>query len=93
MGGFTIMVLAAAKYRYNPDDFQNMFGLSEDLEGFYNSLERYKKQSSFENRIHFMNAWEDVFFSIKHREVEGILNPVFASELRDYLEDIANDKL
>ena len=85
------MVVASTRYKYNPDDFQNMFGLSEDLTAFYNSLEKYKQHSTFENRIDFLNAWEDVFFSIKHREVEGVLNPIFASELRAYLEDIAND--
>ena len=83
--------MVLTQYKYNPNDFNNMFGLSEDLTGFYNSLERYKEHDTFENKIEFFNAWEDVFFSIKHREVEGILNPVLASKLRAYLEDIAND--
>jgi len=34
---------------------------------------------------------EDVFFTIKHREVEGFINPSAASELREYLEELIND--
>ena len=84
------MASASAKYKYNPEDFRNMYGLSEDLAAFYKLLERYKESNTFVNRMEFLNAWEDVFFSIKHREVEGRLNPVVASEIRAYLEEIAN---
>ena len=69
------MVVASSRYKYNPDDFHNMYGLSEDLTGFYNSLERYKEHDTFENRIHFLNAWEDVFFFDKAQGSRGDIEP------------------
>ena len=35
--------------------------------------------------------WENLFFTIKHREVEGAFSPVDASEIRNYLEGLMYD--
>jgi len=78
-------------YKYNPEDFKNTLGMSEDLITFYRLLEIYYKDRTEHSWFPLKKHWEDLFFTIKHREVEGFLNPVFAQEIRDYLEELAND--
>jgi len=78
-------------YKYKPENFRNMPFLVEDFQAFYKSREEYKKNQSFENKFTFRQFWETLFFSIKHREVEGYLDPATAQEMRDYLEELAND--
>jgi hypothetical protein len=36
---------------------------------------------------------ETVFFTIKHWETEGVLSPIDAVELREYLGEIMHDKI
>lgn len=84
-------VVEQGKYRFNPENFRGMLNLSDELEAFYSLLEKYKKDSSLENRFAFRKHWEDLFLTIKHREIEGFLNPVVADEIRMYLEELAND--
>lgn len=79
-------------YKYNPRDFIGMPSLLEDLSGFYEMLEIYRKdKNSTTDWLNFRRQWENVFFSIKHREVEGCLDTATAQEIRDYLEELAND--
>jgi len=78
-------------YKFNPDNYHGILGLSEGLSNFYNSFEIYRDNKSKENWFGFRRKWEDVFFTIKHRETEGNLNPVTANEMRDYLEVLIND--
>jgi len=78
-------------YRYNPEDFKNILGLSDDLSTFYKLYEIYKKDKSENNWFTLKKHWEDLFFTIKHREVEGFLTPFDAQEIREYLEELAND--
>ena len=85
------VVLEDVRYKYMPKDFEGMSDLPEDLEAFYKTLEIYKESDLFVDRVEFREAWETLFFSIKHREVEGYLNPALASELRSYLAEVAND--
>jgi hypothetical protein len=78
-------------YKYNPDDFEGMLGLPDDFRNFYKFLEIYLENRSRENWFEFRRHWETLFFSIKHRTVEGFLNPADAQEMRTYLEELAND--
>ena len=78
-------------YKYNPDDFKGVLNLPGELRVLYNLLENYKEDSSDYNWYALKKHWEDVFFTIKHREVEGFINPSAASELREYLEELIND--
>ena len=77
-------------YRYSPEDFSGLLGLPGELRVFYEQLELFKKDSTDDNWFDLKKHWEDLFFTIKHREVEGFLNPIAASELRGYLEELVN---
>ena len=77
-------------YKYNPDDFTEMLGLSDELITFYKLHEIYNNAKTTTNWFTLKKHWEDLFFTIKHREIEGFLNPVIAQEIRDYLEELAN---
>ena len=78
-------------YKYNPEDFREMLGLSDELIAFYELHEKYKKNKTTRNRFALEKYWGDLFFTIKHRQVEGFLSPVTADEIRTYLEDLIND--
>ena len=77
-------------YKYNPEDFIGLLNLPGELRILYSLIEKYKVDSSDYNWFVMKKHWEDVFFTIKHREVEGFLNPSTASELRKYLEELIN---
>jgi len=77
-------------YKYNPEDFRGMLNLSDELYAFYKLYEIYNKNKTQHNRFAFEKHWEDLFFTIKHREVEGFLNSVLADEIRNYLGELAS---
>jgi len=77
-------------YKYDPNTFSDVLNLSHDLSNFYTALEKYHADKSLENRFFLKNQWSDLFFTIKHREVEGFLNPVEAHDIRFYLEELVN---
>ena len=83
----------ATTYRYNPVDFMKMKRMPEDLSGFYSRLEEYSSVPTDENLWHLRNQWEILFFTIKHREVAGFLNPAQADEMRKYLEELVNERV
>lgn len=78
-------------YKYNPEDFKGMLGLPQELKTFYRLHENYEKNKTDRNRFALENHWENLFFTVKHREVEGFLNPVVANEIRGYLEELLYD--
>ena len=78
-------------YKYNPDDFNGILGLPNELSLFYRLYETNKKERTQNSWFALRKHWEDLFFTIKHREVEGLLNPADAQEIREYLEVLAND--
>jgi hypothetical protein len=77
-------------YKYNPDDFIGVLNMPDGLRNFYKFHEAYLADGSRPNWFEFRRHWEDLFFVIKAREVEGNLNPVTAGEIRNYLEVLAN---
>ena len=83
---------ALAKYKYNPDDFAHLPSLHDELAKFYSLSETYKaeKTKSAKSDLEY-HWWEHLFFTIKHREVEGSLSPVDAADIRNYLEDFLYD--
>jgi len=83
--------MSTQKYKYQPEDFRDMQLLGEDIENYYNALSEYKANESLQNRFAFLDKWETLFFSIKHREVEGLISPSFAEEMRVYMEDLTCD--
>ena len=36
-------------------------------------------------------AWNNLFFSVKHRLVEGVITERFGEDLKNYVEDLMND--
>ena len=85
------MSLILNKYKYNPDDFKGLLNLSDDLNTFYELFERYKNSDSQDDWYYLLKHWGDLFFTIKHREVEGFLDPVTANDIRGYLEALLYD--
>jgi len=80
-----------SSYKYDPDDFTGILGLPYELGVFYRLYETDKNEKTQTSRLALKKHWEDLFFTIKHREVEGFLNPVDAQDIRAYLEVLAND--
>jgi len=80
-----------AVYRYNPDDFRGILGVPEELNYFYELLETYRENKSDDTWFPLRRHWEDLFFLIKARGVEGNLHPVMAQEMQGYLEVLVND--
>ena len=78
-------------YKYEPKDFRGMLNLSDDLSTFYELLERYKRGKYRDNWYYLRKHWEDLFFTIKHREIEGRLDPTTAYDIRGYLEELLYD--
>jgi hypothetical protein len=78
-----------SKYKYNPSDFTEMPCLADELSQFYCLLEIYIAEKTMSAKLDLeYHWWENLFFTIKHREVEGSLSPVDANELRHYLEEL-----
>jgi hypothetical protein len=81
---------AQSTYRYNPNDFQGILGLPDELNNFYALYEEQANNRTQESVFAFERHWENLFFTLKHREVEGYLNPVLAADIRMYLEELAS---
>jgi len=76
------------KYKYNPSDFTTMPCLADELSKFYSLFEAYSLDKTNATKLDLdYHWWENLFFTIKHREVEGSLSPVDAGEMRHYLEE------
>ncbi|MDR0221778.1 MAG: hypothetical protein LBI54_10300 [Lachnospiraceae bacterium] len=78
-------------YKFNPDDFAGMLGIKEDLTGFYEAREKYLCNKTTENKFVFLGCAESLFFSIKHRALEGFITQTEAFELREHMEGLLND--
>ena len=85
------MDVSNSGYKYSPEDFNGILGLPGELAVFYKLYETDKKENTRDSRFALKKHWEDLFFTIKHREVEGFLNPIDAQEIRAYLEVLVND--
>ena len=46
---------------------------------------------TFSKKMDLFSCWQDIYFSIKHREVEGFLDPATAADMRIYTEELYND--
>ena len=86
-----IMLNGQYQYKYNPDDFRGMPLIGEDIMQFYKALETSRLEDSEYTRNNLELLWEDLFFSIKHREVEGHIAPSLASSMRKYFEGLLYD--
>ena len=79
-------------YKYEPERFKDILGLCDDLSVFYSLHAKYKQSNSKEDKFNLENHWENLlFFTIKHREIEGYLSPSMASDIRIYCEELLYD--
>ena len=78
-------------YEFKPEDFRDVLGLSEELSNFYRTFEEYTINKSQRNRFSFEKQGRNLFFTIKHRELEGGLTRNTAAELREYMEELLYD--
>ena len=72
-------------YKYNPKDFEGIQHMSDDLTTFYHALEKYNTNKNFDNEITLRDAIEDVELTLKHRTLDGHINPGLADEIDNYI--------
>ena len=72
-------------YQFQPEEFIGVLNLSEDLSNFYRLLENYKGNKTKSARLSLEKHSRDMFFTIKHRELEGNLTHENAEDLRGYM--------
>ena len=74
--------------KYNPNDFVHVLGLSGELTMFYNLYNEYMKDKTQSKRFALEKHGEDLFFTIKHRALEGAITRTTAYELREHMEEL-----
>ena len=77
-----------ATYKYNPTEFNHILGLSNDLTVFYNLHNDYINDKTQSKRFSLEKQGEDLFFTIKHRALEGAITGTTAYELREHVEEL-----
>ena len=75
-------------YKYIPEDFEGIMNLADDLSKFYEMLESFKQDGTRKARLLLDNQIELIFFTIKHRELEGAISCQTAEDLRIYLGEL-----
>jgi hypothetical protein len=58
------------------------------MEDFHSLLEKYRSEKTRINRSYLDKQRRDLFFSIKHRVVEGRLSGMQAQAMRDYYGEL-----
>jgi hypothetical protein len=76
------------EYKYNPADFAYSPCLSAEMEDYYSLFEKYQADKTKLNWSFLDKQRIDLFFSIKHRVVEGYLTQAQAQEMRDYYGEL-----
>ena len=74
-----------------PEDFKDMGGLDEDLHAFYCMLEQYEIEKTPGNRGFLRNQYETVFYSLKHRVLEGFIDAQVWDDVNEYLGGLFDD--
>ena len=81
----------SGSYRYLPDDFRDMLGMTDDLTLFYELYEEYSNNKSQVNLFALEKQGRDLFFTIKHRVLAGQISANTAYEMKQYIEEFLND--
>ncbi len=76
------------EYKYNPADYADSPCLRAEMEDFYTLLEKFRADKTHSNWNFLDKQRRDLFFSIKHRVVEGYITAVKAQEMRDYFGEL-----
>ena len=80
--------MAIKHYKFNPSDFTQILGLSDDLAIFYKLYEDYASDKTQSNRFALEKHGQDLFFTIKHRALEGAITGNTAHEIRKHMEEL-----
>ena len=80
-----------ATYKYNPSNFSHVLGLSDDLAAFYQLHSEYLTNKTQSKRFTLEKKWEELFFTIKHREIEGGITKNTAHELQLHLDELLDE--
>ena len=78
-------------YKFNPEDFNQVLGLSGELALFYVLHEEYEKNKTLSNRVALKKHSIDLFFTLKHRALEGAITQSTAHEIREYMGELLYD--
>ena len=75
-------------YKYNPTNFEQVLGLAGELVLFYKLHEEYEKDKMFSNRGSLEKHSVDLFFTLKHRSLEGAITRDTAYGIKKYMEEL-----
>lgn len=78
-------------YKHLPEYYQHIPDLYEDLTTFYQVYEAYLQEESFSNKTELERQGYRLFFTIKHRKLDGLISGNKAEELIEYLEGFYRD--
>lgn len=78
-------------HKYRPDDFVNILGLGDELKEFYYLYEAHQRKKSQYSKIDLEIQGRNLFFTLKHRKVEGTINPIIADEILEYAEELLSN--
>ena len=77
--------------KYIPKNFEDILGMADDLTSFYICRENYLIDKTQNNRFDLERQAYQLFFTIKHRMLEGALTQTTAKEIIEYMEELMND--
>jgi hypothetical protein len=80
-----------SNYKYSPNDFSGILGLASELSVFYKMYETYRTEKTQHTRFALEKHWTDLFFTIKHRALEGTITQNTAHEICSYIEELLYD--
>ena len=83
-----VKAMLITTHKYNPTEFNHVLGLSDDLIIFYKLYSEYVSDKTRGKRFALEKQGEDLFFTIKHRALEGSITGTTAYELRAYMKEL-----
>ncbi|MDR0249548.1 MAG: hypothetical protein LBI44_07865 [Oscillospiraceae bacterium] len=75
----------------NPENYEGMSFLSEDMREYCRLYELCKMEDSQENRFALERQWETLYFCVKHRLLEGYITQEVANEIRERMDEMCYD--
>jgi len=79
------------KYKYDPELYTGVLGLAYELALFYDLYEIKHAEKTDISKFALEKHGKDLFFTLKHRALEGAITKNEARELLEYIEDLLND--
>lgn len=76
------------KYKYDPQDYEACHLLSDDMRAFYIAYEKHKNEPNNDTEFELKQAYDLLYFSIKHRAVEECITDQERNEMWAYFEEL-----